>query len=197
MEQDIYKEPYYPVEVISLDENLLTPDYFDLCFDNSNSTTLGISALYGKKSELSHLAIATDSLVLLIRLVTNRSLTHKRHERRVLEDKVLCNPDFEKLAFDAERLATALFLDCGYCINNLVDIQSLLPMKPNRGSTAALQVSLGGQHRLNMKGVMCAFRQSHKEESLRNRALVLRAWSSYSRCHSSSNGRRVTCGTYH
>lgn len=178
VEQDIFKKVYPPLQVVLIEERRLTTKFLDTFLNSSNSITLGISAIYGKKSELSFLAIATDSFVLLIQLSSNRSLPSRRRHKRALEDSILCNAKYRKLAFDVERLATALYLDHGYRINNTVDIQSLEPRENNRGATATLHESLGEPHRLNMRGVSSAFRQFHSKETPRNKSLALRAWSS-------------------
>lgn len=176
IDQDIFKGIYSPVRAIVTDERSLTADYLDTFLETSSSMTLGISAAYSKKGELSWVALATDNLALIIQLTLDNS--PKRRLRRALETRILCNLQYRKLVFDAERLVTALYLDHGYRINNTVDIESLTPKKASRGSLATLQSSLGGQQYLNMKGVISAFQQSHQKEHLRNQSLALRAWSS-------------------
>ncbi|KAK7681802.1 hypothetical protein QCA50_015149 [Cerrena zonata] len=176
--QDIFKKSYPSITVISIEEHLLTNDYLKSFLAASHSTTLGLSAIYEKKCKLSHLAIATASVVLLVRLPANRPKTSKRNRKSPLEESILCSTRLTKLSFDAEHLATALFLDHDYHINDVVDIDSLVPKTETRGSTAALHKSLGGQECINEEGVMCAFRRSHQEKSQRNKCLALRAWSS-------------------
>ena len=177
--QDIFRHKYPPIYFTTYEEHLLSSEPLDTLLESSYSTVLGLSASYNSKSELSCLAVATDTLVLLIKLPTRRSKTARSTVKGALEQRILSNPAYTKLAFDCERLTTALFLDHGYFVNNTIDIESLVPRNAIRGSIASLQMSLGGQEQLNIKGLSSAFRQNRKKENEANRSLALRAWSSF------------------
>ena len=178
--QDIFRHKYPPIYFTTYEEHLLSSESLDTLLESSYSTVLGLSASYNSKSELSCLAVATDTLVLLIKLPTRRSKTARSTVKGALEQRILSNPAYTKLAFDCERLTTALFLDHGYFVNNAIDIESLVvPRTVIRGSIASLQIALGGQKQLNIKGLSSAFRQNRKKENEANRSLALRAWSSF------------------
>ncbi|KAK7681870.1 hypothetical protein QCA50_015218 [Cerrena zonata] len=176
--QDIFKKVYPSLWVIIIEERLLTTEYLDVFLETSCSTPIGLSAFYGKKCKIYCLAIATANAVLLVHLSMDRSMTSKLKRHLVLEKRILCNSGLRKVAFDVEQLATALFLDHGFRMNNTVDIHSLLPRKAARGSPAAAQECLGGQQQVNMEGVTRTFYQSLVEKSLDNKCLALRAWAS-------------------
>lgn len=179
--QDIFIKTYPPIEAIHIRELALTDSFINHYFGTTNmaTRTLGLSGKYGNKSKLSSLAIATDTHVIVIQLSLDLEKTHKRRQsaRRLLQDRILCSTKIRKLAFDVERLATTLFLDHEYRMNNTVDIQSLFPGDTSRESTITLLASLGGKSTLNTAGVQYTFQQVHKDDRARNKALTLRAWS--------------------
>ncbi|KAI0342846.1 P-loop containing nucleoside triphosphate hydrolase protein [Trametopsis cervina] len=112
---------------------------------------LGVAASYGPKGVLYSLALSTETrtLHILMQKVSPRSQQRPKRRspdsRKLLQDEILCNASYHKLAFDAERVTTALFLDHDMHTKGLIDVQSLVLRKSGRQSIGALKTLFEGQ----------------------------------------------------
>ena len=66
VDQDIFQNASSAVRFITYEEHMLSSDYLNTFLGSSSTPVLGLSASYGSKNELSYLAIATGTLVLLV-----------------------------------------------------------------------------------------------------------------------------------
>lgn len=157
------------------DLTAVTLDSFVAAADDS---FIGVAAIYGKKSVLKYLALSTRSSVLVIQLGSGTNYPQKQPtgcSTRLVQDKILCNKHLKKLAFDAERVSTALYLDHGLLVHELIDIQSLTT-KP-RWSVEALLHAFN-KPEVNRKEMLQAFSEQQKSANEEQRA-ALRAWATW------------------
>ncbi|KJA19520.1 hypothetical protein HYPSUDRAFT_892444 [Hypholoma sublateritium FD-334 SS-4] len=116
--------------------NLLPP--FTTSVDNN---VVGLAAVYGPKARLKKLAIASQTRVLIIDM--NQFNKHNKN----LLTAILCNPAYDKYAFEMDRLSTSLFLDSGLYIASAKDLLELSDRegKCDRHSLGARMFALGGE----------------------------------------------------
>ncbi|KAJ3570489.1 hypothetical protein NP233_g4369 [Leucocoprinus birnbaumii] len=89
---------------------------------------IGVAPVYGEKRTLLCLAFATRDQVLVVKVTFKNSDSDLAVERRkLLETRLLLNPDLLKYAFYMDRLCTSLFLDLSLRIAGAVDILSCYP----------------------------------------------------------------------
>ncbi|CAL1716325.1 unnamed protein product [Somion occarium] len=179
LQQDVFKKTYAPLRITSLKESELSKDVVGQFLTTAVLDSIGLSAVYGKKGVLTLLALASAGDVLIIHLSGSQqqSRNHSLSPRQLLQHEILCSTRLSKIAFDFERLSTALFLDCKLLIKDGVDIQSLVP--GYRKTTATLLASLGGETVLHRKNTLRAFEEHTKDKGLEMKNLALRAWASY------------------
>lgn len=134
--------------------------------------SVGIAATFGRKSVLSSIAVASESLALYIRLTDNGRASNKG--RSILRDRILCNPRVTKLSLDMDRLCTSLYLDHRLHITNAVDLQSTLNEIDDRQAFETIMDVLGGEENLNKQDVFSLFVKNSFSSTPQD--VALRAW---------------------
>ncbi|OBZ72566.1 Regulator of nonsense transcripts 1 [Grifola frondosa] len=192
--QTVFKATHPLIEVTELDLPHLNDSIVDQFLTTVIDGVIGMDAVYGAKGVLQAIAFSSRSHVLFIRLVhaggngrakqqsSNRSAQRPSCGRDVLRDKLLCNTDYCKLAFNMDRLATSLYFDHGpLCITHGLDLQSLLSKTTGRQSFGTLFSILGdgGADGLFHKDIAkdLFFGEGMKSNILHNASL--RAWVSW------------------
>ena len=165
----------WAISVTELHDNDLSEAILDLFLATSDDSFVGVAAFYGSKCVLKDLALSTRSSVLVVRLAprTHRQRTTKYP--RLIQTKILGNQNLTKLAFDAERVSTALYLDHGLFINSLVDIQSL---DTQRRWSVEASLHAFRNTAYNRKQLLQAFDEDVKSDMEERRA-ALRAWATW------------------
>lgn len=160
--QDVFKQAAHPINVISLREYLVTSHLLDDFLDSATDARIGLNSTYDQKygPRLSGLAISTSTYIILVRFArletgTRGSIKAKGTGNQLLQSKILFNLEYENLAFDMERLSTALYLDQKLHISNAIDLQSLRPDLTPRSGMFARNVILGGVHSVEKANVVC------------------------------------------
>jgi hypothetical protein len=155
--QTIFKTNHPDAQVVAVHVNDLTEEhlYVPLALAKQDGGVVGLAPSFGSGEILSTLAIATSSLVLIIKFSeTSDGGKGKKKKKaknvnvtgvRLLEQIVLCSHTIVKVAFQMDVVATALYLDRGLHIVNAVDILSLPATTTARHSLAKLMQALGGE----------------------------------------------------
>ncbi|KAI0777150.1 AAA domain-containing protein [Irpex lacteus] len=170
------------VQVTVLREAELSAGIISTFLLSATSNVLGTTASYGHKGVLSALVLSTETRCLRILFSppgTKKKGGHKKSRvatagRRLLHDHILCNRAYHKLAFDAERVACALYFDHELRIAALVDAESLAAAK-TRGSVAGLMAVLGGEQKVHKQLAVNVFDKRLRDIQDQEFA-VLRAW---------------------
>jgi hypothetical protein len=175
--QQFYSASFSPITLEHLPLASLTPESVSqLVKTLGKGKKLGVAASYGEKCFPVALAFSTETRVLLITMdATSRSA---RRQKQILKNQLFCDGSLEKHGFFMERLATALYLDLGLCIQNAYDITS---DGANRGSIATYKNLLrqaGDQDLLNESVVEHIFADKPFDLSKKHE-FALRAWASY------------------
>ena len=162
------------VDVIELSDTDLTESILD-DFLVSAEDSVGIACAFGPRCRLCGIAIASGVLVLFIRFTINKRSA--KDGRCLLRDKILCNSDVSKLAFDMEWVATSLYTDHNLHIVHAIDLQSLLAKSKGRQDGETFMSVLGGQQSVDRDAVVGTFVgvASSSAEVLN---VALRAWAS-------------------
>lgn len=154
-QQKLFATGSTKVDVVSLSDYDLTvsivEDFLSKVIDNC----VGITAVFVEECKLSAIAVASESLVLHIKLESDHK--NAKTTRSILNDNILCSPFLTKLAFDAEHIATALYLDHRRHITHLVDLQSAILKSRSRQAPETIMNVLGGEHLLHKPHVIDAF----------------------------------------
>ena len=182
---NLFKDFSGTLQVTVLREADITAEDVATFLSSATSNTLGVAASYGPKGVLSALVLSTETRCLRILLLSHVSKKKQSPQsrtphngRRLLQTRILGNPAYTKLAFDAERVSCGLFLDHRLHIASLVDAEGLVAPKPSRGSVARLIEVLGGDGKIEKQlTVRCFDRRLQGNEE--QEAVVLRAWASW------------------
>lgn len=161
------------ISITEIHEHDLTDAILDSFIDTADDSFIGVATIHAQKSVLKDLALSTRSSVLVVRLGSKTN--HRNKVPRPLETRILCNIALKKLAFDAERASTALFLDHGLLINGLIDVQSL--NTKTRWSVDALLHAFRDANP-NRKDLLQAFNDQEKSNA-EERRVALRAWATW------------------
>ena len=143
-------------------------------------SAIGLSAIYGKKAAIVAICLSSRSYAVIVRLPSGggKRTGKSRQGFDILTEKILCNRSTQKLAFDAERIATALYHDCNLRVDRLVDIQSLHPAGDKRQSLAAYLRPFSFD--VNRKAFIEAFIGSGKKNAANDeKQSVTRAWAAW------------------
>ena len=108
-------------------------------FENSvENSIVGLAAVYGSKARLNKLAMASPTQVLVIDV--------NKHNTKLL-NSFLCNPAYDKYAFEMDKLSAALFWDCDLYIASAKDLLELSDREGecDRHSSGARMFALGGK----------------------------------------------------
>ncbi|KAF8554478.1 P-loop containing nucleoside triphosphate hydrolase protein [Imleria badia] len=150
---------------------------------DATDRVLGVSATYGKQCQLSSIAFATLSRVLVVtipaRHVPQPKDAGKRRRvaksRGLIEDHLLLNPKFQKYAFKMDQFAVSLYLDLSVRINDTVDMLSV--GNAGRQSLQALMTAMGGETHLQRNNVQSLFFNTSKSSTIDAATNVaLEAW---------------------
>ena len=185
MDQTFVNEPTSRITVQTVHENELTSAVLDAFFDSSPpSQSIGLSPAYCS-GNLNTLAIAVTASVLLVQFSSKKkdrdaakagSGSQARVGRKLLEEKVLCRPYGNVVAFDLAPLALILYSDHGLRLNNGVDIQSCCHPKDRLPLFSIKQAAADIE--LFEDNVITAFRSLEFDQN-DTRELTLRAWVSH------------------
>lgn len=96
---------------------------------------IGVSASYGDNCQLSAIAFSSLSRALVVhftgdalpRTSSYRDRSRIVRGRKLLEEQILCNIDYQKYAFRMDRIAIALYLDLALRMDRAVDMLSVSP----------------------------------------------------------------------
>lgn len=144
--QTVFKTPAPSITVIPLQLSEVTATLLDEFLETAPSGHIGVASSTGSKCALSLLVLSSSTVVLQIRLPRKKGDRRDAVGLKLLESHVLCCSDYEKLAFDMERISTSLHLDHKLGISEAIDLQSLLPKVETRASVDTVMAVLGGQH---------------------------------------------------
>ena len=188
LDQTFVNEPISRLTVQTIRENELTSDVLDAFFASSPpSQSIGLSPAYSS-GNLNTLAIAVTPSVLLVQFSSKKkdrdaakagSGSQARTGRKLLEERVLCRPYGNVVAFDLAPLALILYSDHGLRLNNGVDIQSCCYPKDRIPLFSIKQAAADIE--LFEDNVISAFRSLEFDQNDQNntRELALRAWVSH------------------
>lgn len=186
IQQNIFKNPYPPISVISLDESKLvsSPHILQQLLATVDSGgVIGLAPVYSAKCTLVTLAFSTLLQCIIVRLSSHKGKKNKRtpnlktpqytRGRVLLANNILCHPERRKYAFRMERLSAALYLDQNMRITDGVDLLST--SKAGRRSLDAVMAALGGEAMLHKSNMVALFEH---EETIRtsSRDVALQAW---------------------
>lgn len=186
------------VQVTVLREAELSAGIITTFLSSATSNVLGATASYGHKGVLSALILSTETRCLRILFSapgTKKKGGHKKSRvatdgRRLLQDHILCNRAYHKLAFDAERVSCGLYFDHELRIAGLVDAESLSIAK-TRGSVDRLMAVLGGEHKVHKRLALKVFDKRLRDIQDQEFA-VLRAWATSMAGASQSSATRMS-----
>ncbi|KAI6157047.1 hypothetical protein BKA82DRAFT_76492, partial [Pisolithus tinctorius] len=143
---------------------------------------IGISASYRRHCQLGAIAFSSPSRALVVQLasgdLTLGSNCSKRNRvirgRNLLKKQILCNANYQKYAFQMDRIVVALYLDMALRIDSAIDMLSVSPLDDRR-SPQALMNAMGGESTLHQSNVKALF-FSNQSRPASNSDLVQQAW---------------------
>lgn len=159
IEQNLLDCRISPIEVYEVPETSLTAEILDEFLGETPALqSIGLSAVYSPKRLLVSLAIASRSRVLLVKMKEKPS-SQVLEDRKLLQDRILCNEHGTCHAFDIAPLAMALFHSHGIKISNGVDLQYVFreeaqSRNPNDAISAATRIR---NYSVNRENVVRAF----------------------------------------
>lgn len=187
LQQNIFKDPYPSISVVSLDESRLvsSPQILQQFLATAGDGAIGLAPVYGVKCVLTILALSTLSQCIVVRFpspkgkkkkkkrAANSTTPHLTRGRHVLENDILLHPERRKYAFRMDRLSTSLYLDQNIRITGGVDLLST--SDAGRRSLDAVMTALGGEITLHKSNLMTLFKH---EETIKtsSRDVALQAW---------------------
>lgn len=165
-----------------------TSDLFET-FDHARP--LGISPGFSEKGRLNALAVADDKNCRIIEFTQPKSQRGGNNRpppglpqaprdvkgRTLLEDKILCRPVGDLLAFDIGPLSMSLYCDTNLRITNAVDIQSAFSAVDRKPLTAIKQ-SVGEDIQVKKENIVTLFSNPvySAEDRKSTTDLAMRAW---------------------
>lgn len=179
LSQNIFRSIYPDIIVSACHEDDIQanlPDFFESIEDD----VIGLAPLYTAKCRLDIVALASKTRILVVTLAKLRKaqakkmLTLEPHESL---RSLLCYPTITKCAFQMDKLASALFLDCNVHITAAKDLLSV--SKGDRLSLQSFMTVLGGELDVNRNSVkhLC---NSEDAIMLDPQTLGLQAWAAFS-----------------
>lgn len=180
--QNLFLNDSTAITVVACNDDAEVEHHLQPLLDPTNPV-LGVAATYGKQSQLSSIAFATLSQVLVVNIPARhipqpKEATKQRRvarSRSLIQDRLLLNPDFQKYGFRMDQLASALFLDLSIRINDAVDMLSVT--NASRQSLQALMNAMGGEaklHKENVKSLLFDTSESSAVDAMAK--VALRAW---------------------
>lgn len=147
-----------------------------------SSPAVGISVTLSKTGALKVLALALSDQVIEICMdgqVNGRKAAKdvRRTFRDTLHEKILANVTLDKIGFDMEVIATALFRDHCLHLSSAVDAQTLYSNAKSRTSEAVLLGVLGGETILQKDNVLRTLRGNDGAD--KDTHVALRAWAAF------------------
>ena len=147
-----------------------------------SSPAVGISVTLSKTGALKVLALALSDQVIEICMdgqVNGRKAAKdvRRTFRDTLHEKILANVTLDKIGFDMEVIATALFRDHCLHLSSAVDAQTLYSNAKSRTSEAVLLGALGGETILQKDNVLRTLRGNDGAD--KDTHVALRAWAAF------------------
>lgn len=174
LEQNIFKaHDAEHLDVVVLQDFNITESLIE-DFLLAAGDSVGIAAAFGRKCVLSAIAVASDTLILYIQMT---SIRNSKGGRAVLRDRILCSSRISKLAFDMDRISTALYHDHRLHIAHAIDLQSILVKIKSRQAPDTVTSILGGERLLNKPEVLDLF-IGERSSSSKVTDVALRAWTS-------------------
>ncbi|KAI6038718.1 P-loop containing nucleoside triphosphate hydrolase protein [Pisolithus marmoratus] len=140
---------------------------------------IGISASYRENCQLSAIAFSSPSRALVVHVSGGVSGSTESKRKRIiqgrslLQKQILCNADYQKYAFEMDRIAIALYLDMALRIDGAVHMLSV--SSGDRRSLQALMDAMGGESTLRKSDVTALF-FSNGFHPLLDSDLVQQAW---------------------
>ena len=175
---------HIPIHTIR-EVDIPSSDLFET-FDHARP--LGISPGFSDKGRLNALAVADDNNCRIIEFTPPKSqrggnnrpppgLPQALPHRTLLEDKILCRPVGDLLAFDFGPLSMSLYCDTNLRITNAVDIQSAFSAVDRKPLTAIKQ-SVGEDIEVKKENIVTLFNNPvySAEDRQSTTDLAMRAW---------------------
>jgi hypothetical protein len=160
----------------------------DLFETFDHARPLGISPGFSDKGRLNALAVADDKNCRIIEFSQPKSLRGGNNRpppglpqvpphRMLLEDKILCRPAGNLLAFDIGPLSMSLYCDTNLRITNAVDIQSAFSAVDRKPLTA-IKESVGEDIQVKKENIVTLFGNPvySAEDRKSTTDLAMRAW---------------------
>ncbi|KAF8843772.1 P-loop containing nucleoside triphosphate hydrolase protein [Paxillus ammoniavirescens] len=177
--QNLFIGDFPPIAVSQCVEEALSAQLLQPLSDTVIGGVIGVSATFRERCQLSSIAFATLSRVLVVHVPKSNVPRPKDRAkqlqvsrgRALLQEHILLSPKFQKHAFRMDQIATALYSDLSLCIDDGVDMLSVTTH--DRRSLQALMDSMGGEttlHRVNVKALFFS------REGDTGSGVALRAW---------------------
>ncbi|KAF9243392.1 hypothetical protein BU15DRAFT_42953 [Melanogaster broomeanus] len=175
--QNLFIEDSPPINVTQCGEDGLSAISLQLLFNTATDGIIGVSATFGWRCQLSSIAFSTLSRVIVVNVCAALPKDKAKQQqilrgRRLLQERILLSPHFQKYAFRMDQIATALYLDLSLHIDDAVDMLSVV-IKNSRRSLQALMDAMGGETTLYRENVKALFFGLEKNPTL---SVALRAW---------------------
>ncbi|TFY60455.1 hypothetical protein EVJ58_g5145 [Rhodofomes roseus] len=164
LEQTLLKTSHPELLVMEMDEADLVNFPLDALSALSDDF-LGVACTQGAKGRLTHIAFATPTHILCVRMPGLPSLSRARHGRpaatqhprgrKILREMLLDNEDHRKLGFDMHKIALSLYYDFELTIVKAIDLQSAC--FGHRQSVDIFVSLLGGEAGVHKRAVHDAF----------------------------------------
>lgn len=181
--QNFVDEDIDPIMTLPIHESILTEELLQP-FLKETPRPIGISAAYSESgSRLLMLAIANQTKVLLVEFYSSKPSNAKLDApvknrdytgRNLLQDKLLCRPMGDILAFDLHEIVLALYQDHNMRLANGIDIQSACPVR-DRQPITAIKSAAGDTVTIWEDNIRDAF-ENMTYDSKRMSEVALRAW---------------------
>lgn len=186
VEQNIFKDPHPPINVIALDENKLVSSHILQQFlATAGNNTIGLAPVYGTKCRLTTVAFSTSSQCIIVRFLSSKGKKQKKKRianslmphlvrgRDLLQNEILCHPERRKYAFRMDKISASLYLDQNMRITDGTDLLSV--SEEGRQSLAAVMDALGGVEILHRSEVIALVKY---KEGIRTSLehVALQAW---------------------
>ncbi|KZT73691.1 hypothetical protein DAEQUDRAFT_424500 [Daedalea quercina L-15889] len=185
LEQTLFKTSLPTLTVNQVDESDLADYPLDALIAVSDDD-LGVACIQGSKGILTHIAFATPTRILCIRMATVAPSKAKKkgkqagidssrrpQGREILSSMLFNDREHRKVAFDMDKIAMALYHDFGLTIMKAVDLQSIRP--GDRRAIGTLMFFLGGEREVHKQAVHDTFIGAGFEDG-DVKSLALRAW---------------------
>lgn len=178
----LFRNRCFPVAFDALSEDFIDArDLWSFLDTVTSRGVIGVSASYRDNCQLSAIAFSSLSRALVVHFTSGglpqgsnpRKRSRIMEGRDLLEEHILCNTEYQKYAFNMDRIAIALYLDLMLRIDRAVDMLSV--SLGDRRSLEAFLDAMGGQptlHQLNVKELFF----TNEFRSVSDSDLVQQAW---------------------